>query len=1488
MLSCKKCAKINVKLLIILIFFTVSIAVSLFAVRQVRRKILSKMSLQAGNVAFENEDWVAAYKNFREYLGRNPNDIDILKKYANACFFVRPINANTIKRTITAYRQVMRLDPQEETAYDKLAMLYVVIGNYEDLAHIARTRIQLDPNEPNPQAQLWLGEALKGLNKTEDAKAELQKSIDILYDLRPEKHPEYIRACILMSQIILEDDSFDAEKLALKWLTDAVKYDPNSIEALATRAWFYRQTPDIPDVNEPGTLMSEEERLRRAQEDLVRADIAGTDNPRFRLFLAGEWMAHDQWDRAAYELKAAENLPLEKIQEYFLDLNEWAVARFQLAAKLAIQKNDFDEGISRADETLEELEDKRYRVLILPLAIRLYINDPNKIQDANECMDEYVNILRTNEGLSGSRQDRIYLKALLAKAKNDSYAVIDILQPAVINDDSRPDFWGLLAEAFSRTDQPRRAVTALFKYLRLRNQDVEMTLLLAKEYIKLQDWNKAFETAKLANEMDPTRIVPNLLRIEASINIVTEQSEINEDELQSLAEDLAELREEYPDRVDIRILQAIIAEYLDSPEEAEEELKDAIEECNEPLDAKIQLVRFYHRAKRITDANSIGQAACEDHSEVAKPWLAMFRLYMAEADYDSARLCLETAQKKVTDKWDKRAISINLAMLEFQDGDSIKGRALLSEVASQDDREIRARTLLLTIPEVREDQKQASELISGLREAEGETGLMWRLYQAQVWLESDQWRSKQVEIADLLQYCIDSDPQWSSPPLLLAEMYNKLQDFRHIEDTYRQALIRNPSAIDIADKLVTLLEQQGRFADAETVLQQSETNSRFTSSRHIIWALRAGQPSQAIDELKVRIATDDQDANSRIILARIIFLQDKNNAGEALEYLNEAEAIDPNTLVLTAARVSILKAIGKTEDAQRILNDYVTNKKTFDAYMIRGEYFANEGEYELAEKDYEKLKTFSKQGAIGYELLSNFYLMNEKYDKAVEVIEEGSNKYQENLRLKRGLMKILFLQSPVQDQDRALEILSELEQKELSPDPELMYYRARHILSESTPQSLETARGIFENAIKLEPTAVDAHLLLIGIMMEQGDYEAARDPDRATQIYKTARDRAIQAIGSNPNNMALLLARSRTEIKLENTQIAVQLVRVVLQKNPNNSEARDVFSLAAIRSEWPDLLEEAVTLIESASDDNPINEKQMLLQASENVNQPEIIIPLLEAYCKTKKGRDSVDAIVTLADLYRLSDNMDTAKQWIEQAEKKDPNNQVVVHARFLWLVAQKRFEELADISSKYISAKEQNPQTLMNAASILVGLDSITLKKEGSKLYEHIKAISPTSITERLNVATALYQKGDAEQAEQIYRELLEQYPDNIRILNDLAWILQDHYHRYADALELANKGLSLAPNHLNLLDTRGTILSNLPGRLADAKADFEKLTSASPPDSPQRAMKLLQLGRICVKLNDLKQARQHMEKALEIDRKIDIDIFTSDERSEIAKFLQ
>jgi Tfp pilus assembly protein PilF len=1455
--------KINVSLLVILILVMVAVAMSLVAARQIRRSILVKVSLKAGQEAFDKQDWPAASSNFQEYLGRRPDDVDVLRKYALARLGMRPIDASNIAQAIAGYRRVMQLAPLDNVAYEKLAMLYTSMGNFEELSYVARARLQHDPNDL--KAPLWLAEALIRLNRAPEAQEKLLPFLKQLEAL-PGKHVEYVRACMAMSQISLVDNSGEAKTQALEWMNKALQYFPNSAEALARRAHFYRQTPDIPGV-------SAGEAAGLVRRDLEAADAAATDEAEVRYLIGTEWLALGELDRVRAELQAVDALPKEKLAEHFLDINDWKAARFLLASDLAMRKKVAAEQLSLADEALANLTDKSHRAQILPSAVLLYVSAGHAAQ-ARKCLDEYLELQHNQTTNVQSPAKLAYLQAMVARAEDNAYAVIDVLQPIVLTDSARPELWQLLAEAFSRTDQPRRAVAALVQYLRLHPQDPEMTLQLAKEYLKLQEWNQAFETVRLAEPLNPTDIVLKLLRIEANVHVVAEQGQqASATRLKELSEELAGLRKVHPDRVDIRILQAVIMTYLGQGDKAEQELKLAVAECKEPLRAEMQLVRNYYRDKRLADAIDVCKAACERHAELAEPWLSLASLYASRSDYDLARSCLKQGATTVTARWEKRSLSIELALLEVTHGDRAVGVALLRDIAAQDQREIYARTLLLSIREVQQDRAGAQKLVDELRQTEGASGLMWRLHQASLWLSSEDWRSKQQDAADLLQYCIDSDPEWSAPVLLLADMYSRLENFRRAEDIYRQALVRNRSATEIVDRLIALFEKQGRFSDAEQVLQQSGSDSQVASAWHIRSALREGEFSRAIDELKVRVSNNDRDADSRILLARLIYWQSKD-VNEAFRYLRQAEAITADSTALVSAKASILHADGQTEAAQRVLDDYVTKRGDFRAYAMRAIYLASRGQIDRAEEDYKKLIAFAGEGAGGYILLSNFYVDTKRLDKGVTVLEEGLNAHPDDQVLTRGLMKLLFLRAQGQDQSRASDILAALEQQK-PQDPELIRLRAVQLLRQGTRESLAAAKEKLELAVKLEPTAADAHLGLMGIAMQQGDYVGARD-------Y------AIRALGSNPNNLALLCARGRAELALGNTEMAVQVARLAMTRDPNNADARDVLVDAALQSNNRGLLEEARTLTESWTKRKPADERLLLAQARvlASLGTPEKAIPPLEAYSQTSQGGRSTDALVMLADLYRLTGDMDKSKQKIDQVAGIDPNDQRVVHTRFLWLLAQKRFADLEGISSAYISAKGQDPQMVLSAGSILVGSDSAALKKEGLKLLEHAVTLSPTSAQARLSLASGFYQAGDIERAEQMYRQLIEQDLTNVQALNDLAWILQERKHDYAAALEFVNKGLGLARDDTHLLDTRGTILAKMEGRLADAKYDFQRLVELSPNDSPQKAKALLQLGRICVKLTDLAQARQHLQKASEIDKKI--NVFTADERSEIARVIQ
>jgi tetratricopeptide (TPR) repeat protein len=977
-------------------------------------------------------------------------------------------------------------------------------------------------------------------------------------------------------------------------------------------------------------------------------------------------------------------------------------------------------------------------------------------------------------------------------------------------------------------------------------------------------------------------VVVKLLRIQASVYMASEPGKKTDPTVfDGLSEELNRLRSDYPGRVDIRTLQAFIAMQRAKPQEAERELKLAIEECDEPLRAEIELVRYYYQAKRMPEAVEAGRAACDRHGELAEPWISLSELYQATHDYDAARACLEQGQETAVGKWEQRSLTLRRAVLELVQGkDQAAGIDLLQGLADRDPQEIYGRTLLLSVPEVRDDTERSEKLVEQLQEAEGQSGLQWRFHKASLGLSAPDWRTRQQDISDLLQYCIDSDPEWSAPVLLLADMYENMGDSKRVEEICKQALSRSPSSTDVADRLVSLFEKQGRYVDAEQVLQQIQADPRVASAWQVRIALGAGDFSRAIEELKLRVANDDRDANSRILLARLVYWQTRDR-DRALAYLDQAQAITPNALTAIAARVSILNAEGQAAEAQKIVDDYVASTDTFGAYMIRASLLARAGELDRAAEDYRKLTTFENEQhrVIGYDLLSRFYTAYGAHAEAVKALDEGLTVFSEDSRfhsmLQRRLLKTLLGQSDPQSRERALDLLAELE-TQFGSDPELMKLRAFHMLDTGTPSAtdIDSARAKLEEVTKLEPTAVDAHLTLVNIAMRRSEFEAARD-------Y------AVNAIGANPNAPTLTLARGWAELALENTAMALELAQMTIEKDPNNSDALYLLVSAAVQGSDPARLKEVAARIDASIQGTPTNERLLVARAEIHIamNTPEQAIPELEAYTETPSGSRSIAALVTLADLYRLSGDLARCGQRVESAATLDPNSLAVIHSRVLWWIAEKRYGELVDVSSHYRAVERPDPATLKKAVAVMVASESPELRQEGVELAEYLVTLSPDSLEARQIHASCLYQVGHIEQARAAYETLLEEHPNDIRVLNDLAWIIQEQSQEHETALALVDRGLKLSPGDLNLLDTRGTILLNMPNRLVDARAVFERLVALSKAQSRRKASALLKLGRTLVRLEDLAQASQTVKRAADIDQ--EINVFTEAERAEIQQII-
>ena len=1456
-------ARVNVRLLVILLLVVVGLGVAAVAARQVRRNILASRALAAGQDACQRGDWPEARKQLREYLSRRPDDLPVLEQYAKAELSIEPIEERNIRWAVGAYRQLLRYDPKHREAYHELARLYAGMRNFDELGYI--TRLCLDHFPDDPTAKVWLAKSLITRRENDQASEYLLGLVEDI-EQRQQKCPEYADACRLLSGIALQQKGENVVEEAFKWLDRAVAYDPNHAESYVARSRFYRTAPAF-------SGKSRAELVELARRDLEHADSLTPADPRVRLAIAAEWMELGDADRAAAQIAAIDGLPRETVMPYFLDYNDWLVALFVQKSELAFAGNDATASAAAlADQTLGRLEQERHRIRVLPSAVKIYLSG-RRIADARTALDEYLELLGRMEPTAVASEETIYLEAIVALAEGRPYRAIELLGPVVVRNPNRPLYWKVLAECYSQTGQARRAAQALAQYLEYRPGDTAALLDLLAHHNSQRDWASAVEVASRIERLDPSDPAGTLMRIEAAMHAAAAGPEDGREQAFSqLAAELTALRAAHPESADARVLQAMLAVARGRLDEAEGELKSmAAEDGDDALTARMQLARVYGRQGRLDDAIAVCREAYRTHAGAVAPYLTLAEIQSGLGRSAEAIATLRAGLDTVGEPRAQRDLRLKLALLEITSGDRQSGVAMLKDAAAADVYDVDARSLLLRLPEIRQDRAFAQTLVDEIRSTQGASGLLWRLHQASLWLDGDDWRSRHKEIGEMLSRCVESDLQWSAPVLLLGRMHEQLGELARAEQLYRRSLSANPGSVEVADRLVALLDHQDRYADAREVLDGLQVDPHSRSDRRVRMAIGAGQLDEAIGELRLRIADDPNDVESRVLLAQVLGRQG-GHADEALMLLDQAQALHPGASGLLAARVAILQSAGRLDEASAVLDAAVAQRGDRRAHALRGAFHQDLGQTDLAEKDFVKLADMDANGQ-GYELLGRFYAETGRMDQAIETWRQGLEKHVENASLARRLIRALASRDKEGDRLQAMALLEDLE-KRMGDDADLLLLRVAMMSKAEGGADREQVRPLLERAVQLNPMLTDAHLRLIELAFQNGDHAAARDL-------------AIRALATQPDQPQLLLARAHAEHSLGDPTSALELAKMAVRSAPTDPEACHALASLAVSTQDRAAIDEARQALERALEARPDSDRLRLASALVLTagGEREAAIRQLETHLTTRPAREDAGMLLALAELYRVGGQFDEAAQRIEQAERVEPNSPTVVRERVLLLAAQKKYDDLDTMIEAYRGRAEADPLVVYAAASALGATGSPDRAQRAMDLYEYVTQQAPQMVEARLGLALMAYHAGQTERAETLYQQVLDASPDNIQALNDLAWIVGVEDGRLEEGLQLADRGLRLAPRNLHLRDTRGAILAAMPDRLNDAKADFAMCVELSQ-DPARRARSLLQLARVCSQLGQTQEAHSHLEEALRIDR--EHKIFSPKERSEADELLR
>lgn len=1434
----ERTTRINVRLVVILLVVLVVLGGALFVGYKARSRVITARALAAGKTALEHRDWPEACRQLKVYLEKYPDDVDMLRQYAEAHLAMRPRRPENIGAALGAYRQLVRHVRDDEVAYHRLAALYFAIGDYTEAAYVAQQRLDVAPGDT--VATIWKGRALVASRKIDQAEQLLVQFT--------QAHPEQIEAFVMLSQMALAARSTSSMDEALKWLDQAVASNPDSAEALARRGRFHFHARKDPTA---------------ARADYDRAEELPLEDPRVRLMLAEGWLDLGELDRAKAQMQQVSDLPIETVVAHDINPDDLTFVRLKAEAILAIRQRDREEGVRIAERGLKEQTGDR-RISFMPFAAELYLADERTAQ-ARECVEAY----RAGVGEAAKQDQAIterlaLLDAAVSLAESKPYDAIAVLAEPASQKLLYPQVYRLLWFGFDRTDQRRRGVSALEAYVTRQPGDRQARMDLVRGYLSVGAQSKALSLALDLERTDPSDHRARLLRLQASmrggnVRISSPAGEAFIAELRTACE---------ADRcnVEARSMLATALYAKGDVASAAGELEDTFKSCEKALSAGMRLVELHTLVGRRDLALQTARSAAERYPQEAEPLAVVADLLVADGKIQEAEQVLQDGMGRLAGDAKGR---MTLALATFLANHDRPGEArdLLRQAAKERPSDIEVRLALLGLPLVQQDAAEAAALVEELRGIEKEQGTRWRYEKARLLLREAEWRKKSDEIVQLLRWCMTADPQWSLPVIELGRMYENLNRDDLAEAVYRRQVDAYPEQLMVASRLLDLLERQRRFGESQRILERLPQASTVLRGHWVKVAIGQEDYTTAINELEHRIKEFPKDVPTRVLLARLIHLA-RRDTPAALKLLDEAAAIRPDLITILSTRVAILHASNQDEEALALLDQEARSRHEPPILQMRAEFLAMLNRNADAERAFRELTAMPDAGAEGYEALARFLERQDRLADATAVCEEGLKHLPDSLPLNRLHVRLLALSPDPKTREKGVRRVEEL-LKRWPDDANFLTAQAGALLAEDDPASQQKAAEILEQVVRLNAGFILAHRYLIDLARGRGELQ------KASQL-------AARALGANPRNIEFLLIRADLENDLGNHLSARELALSVLNLDPRNLVARNLLVRVCLqagdRAEAERFNNEAIEL-------DPANEDVRMARA-EILNlqdrRPEAIQVLDELVGHNSKPSPRI--FLALADLYRLDGDYAKAEERLNQIPPTKDHAMSLLLSRIKLLAAQRRFDTILELLADHQRSYPRDSIVLGSVPAILNSVGAVDQLKRLKPLLDDFIAANPNRTEGPLIAATVDYAVGDLEATEKDYRRLLQIDPMHQQGLNNLAWIVGVELGRPEEALEIANKAIDRYSGDAHLLNTRG-VLYYWMGMMTEARKDFEGCLALAQQPPATTARTLLYLGRTHLKEGATAKAKRAFEQAAEIDQRV--NALSEAERSEIRDML-
>ncbi len=589
----------------------------------------------------------------------------------------------------------------------------------------------------------------------------------------------------------------------------------------------------------------------------------------------------------------------------------------------------------------------------------------------------------------------------------------------------------------------------------------------------------------------------------------------------------------------------------------------------------------------------------------------------------------------------------------------------------------------------------------------------------------------------------------------------------------------------------------------------------------------------------------------------------------AAEYLRRAISQSPQSTEAQLLLISNYLEAGHPERAQVVV-DAAMRRVPNDPKVL-----ALAGATALATKDltkafqyYERAAALDKEDALTRTRLGQARSAIGDVDGAVKDFELASKLdatgYQADLALIAAHLR-------QKEYDKALEAASVLERK--LPNSALPYHIKGSLLAEM--RDYRNARANFAKALELQFDYLPAAGGLARLDIIEKNPAAARNrfeaiiakqPGNAEAIVELASVQAAtgvstkdvkatleRAVAASPESATATLALANYHLREGDAKSALAILQGAAAANPGDIRILELLAVAQqAGGEGNQAIATYTRLV--AMQPTALEPLMRLAAAHYVAKNYDASIQTLRRALVLKPG--SLDVRTEIINVNVAAGRTDDALAEARAIEKELPKEAAGFVLEGGVYAAQKKWDQAANA---YREALKRQP-----AAWTVIRLHAV-LQVQGKlaaaqALVTNWVRDNPKDATVRVYLAERAMQDKNFKEAAKLYKEILPLRPNDLVVLNNLAWAAMETND--PGAVDYAEKAYALAPEDAAVIDTYGWLLL----RNGDVKRAVELLTAAVNL-SPKNPDIRLHLARALIEVNDKAAARKEVEILLKLD---------------------